>query len=143
MWVHWLSAGSRHHRRVREFVAARLAAGERLALVPQVMHEVLHVVTDARRLDPPATVTATIDALGRLWESAEVERIVPSEHVFPRTLELLQRYRLGRKRILDTALAATLEDAGVRRLATFNGADFRVFDFLDIVEPGSTSLPPR
>jgi predicted nucleic acid-binding protein len=53
-----------------------------------------------------------------------------------RTLELMERHRLGRRRILDTALAATLEGAGIRRLATFNGDGFRVFPFLDVVEPG-------
>lgn len=31
--------------------------------------------------------------------------------------------------VLDTALAATLEEAGVRRLATFNRRDFEVFAF--------------
>lgn len=80
-------------------------------------------------------MTATVDALRRLWESAEVEQLVPGARIFPRTLELLQRHRLGRKRILDTALAATLEKAGVQSLATFNAADFRVFDFLEVVDP--------
>lgn len=41
----------------------------------------------------------------------------------------------GRKRILDTALAATLEAAGVSRLATLNGRDSQVFGFLEIVDP--------
>jgi predicted nucleic acid-binding protein len=48
----------------------------------------------------------------------------------------MQRHFLGRKRILDTALAATLEAARIRRLATFNGRDFEVFGFLEVVEPG-------
>ncbi len=70
-----------------------------------------------------------------LWDAAEVERIVPSASVVPRTLELIGRFGLGRKRILDTALAATLEAAGVRRLATLNGADFAIFPFLEVVVP--------
>lgn len=52
-----------------------------------------------------------------------------------RTLEFLDSLSLGRKRILDTALAATLELAGVRRLATFNRKDFEVFPFLELVSP--------
>lgn len=51
-----------------------------------------------------------------------------------RTLELLELHGLGRKRILDTALAATLEEAGVRRLATGNGREYRRFDFLEIID---------
>lgn len=135
MWVHWLSGGARYHRQVRSFVASRAEAGERLAVVPQVLQEVLHVVTDGKRFNPPLQMAATNEALRRLWESSEVEQVVPGPRVFPRTLELLQHYRLGRKRILDTALAATLEEADVHHLATFNAADFRVFEFLEVIDP--------
>jgi hypothetical protein len=48
-------------------------------------------------------------------------------------MELMDRLRLGRKRILDTAFAATLEEAGVRHLATLNQKDFEAFDFLEVV----------
>ena len=70
-----------------------------------------------------------------LWDAVEVERIVPGAGVAHRTLELLERLGLDRKRILDTALAATLEAAKVRRLATFNRADFSIFSFLEVVTP--------
>jgi predicted nucleic acid-binding protein len=33
------------------------------------------------------------------------------------------------------ALAATLEEAGIKRLATFKRKDFEAFPFLEIVEP--------
>lgn len=39
----------------------------------------------------------------------------------------LERFGLGRGRILDTSLAAVYHLAGVRRLATANRADFEVF----------------
>ncbi len=69
-----------------------------------------------------------------LWESEEVVQILPDPEVLPRTLELMNRLQLGRKRILDTALAATLESAGVRRFVTLNPGDFGIFPFLDIAE---------
>lgn len=69
----------------------------------------------------------------QLWNAEEVVRVLPSSEVLPRTLELMESLRLGRKRILDTALAATLEVAGIRRLATFNPGDFKIFGFLDLV----------
>ena len=43
--------------------------------------------------------------------------------------ELLQRHQLGRKRILDTQLAAILWTAGVRQVFTANPADFKIFGF--------------
>jgi predicted nucleic acid-binding protein len=46
----------------------------------------------------------------------------------------LARHQLGRKRLLDTLLAATYQRAGVRRLITNNGKDYRVFDCFEIVD---------
>ena len=70
-----------------------------------------------------------------LWDAIEVVRLLPSGAVFHRTLELLSTLKLGRKRIVDTALAATLEVCSVERLATFNDKDFEIFGFLDVVVP--------
>jgi predicted nucleic acid-binding protein len=50
-------------------------------------------------------------------------------------MELMSVHGLGRKRILDTVLAATLETAHVRRLATLNARDFALFDFIEVVDP--------
>ena len=47
----------------------------------------------------------------------------------------MTRFRLGRKRILDTALAATMEAAGIKKLATLNKKDFEVFPFLELIVP--------
>ncbi len=43
--------------------------------------------------------------------------------------------RLGRKRLLDTLLAATYWSAGIRSVVTLNRADFVVFGCFAIVEP--------
>lgn len=76
-----------------------------------------------------------IQTADRLWNAPEVERIVPGPGVFSRTLNLLGTLSLGRKRMLDTALAATLEEAAVTRLVTFNAQDFAIFAFLKVVVP--------
>jgi predicted nucleic acid-binding protein len=108
---------------------------ESAEVVPQTLHEVLHVATDPRRFERPLPMKEALRLVRLLWEARDVVRVQPGPHTLLRTLELMERHRLGRKRILDTALAATLEGAEVRRLATFNGDDFRVFPFLDVVEP--------
>jgi len=41
----------------------------------------------------------------------------------------MQRHQLGRKRILDTQLAASLWTAGVRQIITANPADVQIFGF--------------
>jgi predicted nucleic acid-binding protein len=39
----------------------------------------------------------------------------------------MEKFRLGRKRILDSYLAATYNERGINRLATANTMDFAVF----------------
>lgn len=134
--VSWLMAGNPRHAVARSVVERELRrSGGAIALVPQTLHEVLHVATDPRRFERPLPMKEALRLVRLLWEARDVVRVQPGPHALLRTLELMERHRLGRKRILDTALAATLEGAEVRRLATFNGDDFRVFPFLDVVEP--------
>jgi hypothetical protein len=44
-------------------------------------------------------------------------------------LDWMQRHQLGRKRILDTQLAAIFWTACVRQVLTANPADFQLFGF--------------
>lgn len=131
----WMVKGAPHHVETEAFLRRELGSGRRIALLPLVLQEYVHVVTDGRRLARPLTMEAALSDAEALWNSVDVLRVLPGEGSVTRTFELMRRSGLGRKRILDTALAATLEEAGVRRLATFNVDDFRVFDFLDVVSP--------
>jgi hypothetical protein len=84
-----------------------------------------------------------VERIWEIWDSEEVVRVLPGPEVLPRTLELLLARKLGRKRILDTALAVTLEHTGVHRLATFSPADFKIFEFLELVDPPPEGPRPR
>lgn len=134
--VHWAMEGASQHRAVRRFFETEIRERKsQLGLTPQVLYEFLHVCSDGRRFDRPLSFEQAIDMAGNLWDARETARIVPAPVVLHRTLDLLRRFKLGRKRILDTALAATFEAAGVERLATLNGKDFRIFAFLEVVDP--------
>jgi len=134
--VSWSLTGAPPHEACRLLIENELEGGGRLGLAPQVLHEFLHICTDARRFEKPIPMKLAVSRARELWRSREIDRIVPRQEILDRTLELLEINRLGRKRILDTALAATLEAAGIRRLATLNGQDYRIFPFLEVVEPG-------
>ena len=109
--------------------------GVRLGLTPQVMREFLHIVTDSRRFEYPLSMPAALEMSRELWHSGSSFRALPDSGVHDALCDLMSRLRLGRKRILDTSLAVTLRSAGIRRLATSNSHDFRVFPFLEIVDP--------
>lgn len=134
--VTWVMTGSPLHGAIRRLVDAEIRErGGQLALTPQVIQEFLHVSTDPRRFERPLSMEEALRICRSLTQAKEVLWVVPTPEVLSRTLDLLEALKLGRKRILDTALAATLESAGVQRLATLNGRDFEVFSFLELVGP--------
>ena len=134
--VNWLMDGAPSHAASSRLVRREVEElGGTLGLVPQVIHEFLHVCTDPRRFERPMPMKRALELVGDLWAAPEVVRIVPGPEMLPRTLELMRNLRLGRKRILDTALAATIEIAGVRRLATLNPRDYKLFPFIETVVP--------
>jgi predicted nucleic acid-binding protein len=134
--VHWANADCQHHDAVLSMIRGELAQPDgALAFIPQVCWEFIHVCTDARRFEHPLTMEDAIARVRAWWDAPEAVRINLAPRVVHRTLELLKMHALGRKRILDTVLAATLEAAGIRRLASLNGGDFEVFPFVEIVDP--------
>jgi len=132
--VNWAMAGAPHHRAARRLIETEVRERKsRLGITPQVLFEFAHVSTDPRRFENPLPMDRAIDLTRTIWDAEETVRLVPGPTVVHRALDLIAGLRLGRKRILDTVLAATLEGAGVRRLATLNERDFEGFAFLEIV----------
>jgi predicted nucleic acid-binding protein len=136
--VNWVMAGAPHHRASRELFEREVRGrGQRLGVTLQVLLEFQHITTDPRRFETPLSMEQSLDWSQSIWDGKEVARVLPPPSVLPRTIELTRRYRLGRKRILDTALAATIEASGVKRFATLNRQDFEIFPFLELVSPES------
>lgn len=136
--VHWTMSGAPQHAAARRLVQEELAAGARIAFAPQTCWEFLHIATDARRFPRPLSMPRALARLRAWWDAPETVRLEPDASVVHAVMELMSRHGLGRKRILDTALAATLRVCGVRRLATFNARDFVALGFIDVVVPRPT-----
>lgn len=109
--------------------------GEKLVFPSLVVAEFLHVATDARRFAPPLTMPEALDWIEDFLESPMVSLLEPGQTSMDQTLQWMRQFNLGRKRILDTQLTASLHSHGVRRLLTSNPADFAVFGVLEIVVP--------
>ena len=110
-----------------------VAGGARLGIAPQVLHEFIHVTTDPRRFSRPLAVVTATDVAERWWLGAEVVQLFPSEESVQLALDWQRRFELGRKRVLDTALAAIFRLAGVRRILSDNGRDFSVFGGFEVL----------
>ena len=111
--------------------------GDRFGLTSLVLAEFIHIVTDARRFAAPLTMAAALQKAHVWWEAAEVERIAPSDDAIEWFMVAMSRHRLGRKRVLDTLLAAIYRSAGITSLLTLNAADFSVFGEFSCIGPAS------
>ena len=116
-------------------VQTEAQSGSRLVFPPLVINEFLHVITDARRFNPPLTMTEALDWVESFLANPAVGLLEPTPESLRQTLQWIRKFNLGRKRILDTHLAAVFYAAGVRRLFTANAADFAVFNIFEIITP--------
>ena len=110
-------------------------SGESMAVVPQVLAEFVHAVTDSRRCTVPLTVSAALERADEIWNATSVVEVFPNATAVSQFLAWMQQYRLGRKRLLDTLLGATYWLAGISSVVTLNRADFEIFGCFTIVEP--------
>lgn len=116
------------HGEVRARIDQFQLAGRRLALTSGILAEFVHVVTDSRRFENPLTMTEALD-WAAFWSDAEEVVIISTEIAAHRQwLVWLEQHHLGRKRLLDTLIAATWWSAGIREAFTLNPADFKIFD---------------
>jgi predicted nucleic acid-binding protein len=123
------------HAPARARLAALISSGDTLALAPQVLAEFLHIVTDAKRFAQPLDMLAAIKLAEQWWTAREVTAVFPSDLATSQFLTWMQQHALGRKRLLDTMLAATYLHAGVSSVLTTNSADFAVFGCFQCITP--------
>ena len=115
------------HAEAHSLLAKLVSQGDRLALTPQVLDEYLHVATDQKRFFPAPNMVAARLKMEEWWLAKDVEHVFPTDASVQLFLEWVDRYRLGRKRLLDTMLATTYLLNGVSSILTFNPKDFSVF----------------
>lgn len=121
------------HAPAHALLRSLLKAGHDLAVAPQLLAEFIHVATDPRRMPHPLKMNEAISRAEFWWEAAEVRRVFPDGSCVTDFLNWLNKYELGRKRLLDTLLATTYQAAGIRKLISNNEADFRVFGCFELV----------
>lgn len=130
------------HADARGTLARLLSAGDLIAIAPQVLAEFIHIVTDPRRFAQPLDMTAARQLAEQWWTAREVVRVFPDDAATRQFLAWLQQFSLGRKRLLDTLLAATYLQAGIPSLLTTNPTDFGVFGAFACITPKTSATSP-
>jgi predicted nucleic acid-binding protein len=116
-------------------VQVETSKGEWLVFPSLVIAEFLRVATDDRRFALPLTMAEALDWIDEFLKNQAAGLLEPTPASTGQTLLWMRQFNLGRKRILDTQLAAILYVGGVRRLLTSNPTDFQVFGVLETVTP--------
>jgi predicted nucleic acid-binding protein len=111
-----------------------------VALCPTIFDEFIHVVTDMRRFEKPLSMRQAIDLVHRWQKSRETVLLLPTEESLQLQNDWLIRYRLGRKRIHDTGIAAIYYQNGVNQILTSNARDYSVIEGIETLDQ---SKPPH
>lgn len=122
--------GHTYHDASRSRLQALRSVGDDFAIAPQVLVEFVHVVTDGNRFSEPLTTDEALSRAEAWWTSGEITQVVPTPATLEEFFKWMRQHRLGRKRILDTGLAATYKVAGIGSVLTTDARDFAVFDAL-------------
>ena len=118
-----------HHAPLRRFVQRLLDDPDlTIVLSPVVVNEFLHLVTDAKRFDPPVEMAEALAVVDDYLQRPNVECSTLDGSTVTSAMERMRRHALGRKRVSDTFIAEGLMEAGVDVLFTLNTADFALFD---------------
>lgn len=123
-----------HHRKARALLDRLLDQGDQLALAPQVLAEFIHIITDERRFEQALPVTQAVARAQAWWQAREVVQVFPDSASTSQFMAWIQQHRLGRKRLLDTQLAATYHAAGIVSMLSTNARDFHVYGCFDVKE---------
>ena len=126
---------SESHAAALEVLRDRILGRDReAALAPQVLTEFVHIATDPRRFKRPLSVDLAVGKAGFWWNAREVARVFPDEECVAQFLAWMRDHGLGRKRLLDTMLAATYYGCGITTIATSNARDYRTFGVFQLIE---------
>src|SRR4051794_39272500 len=95
------------HTDARAALNKVVSAGDFIDIAPTVLAEFIHIVTDPRRFTQPLDMTAACQVAQQWWGSRDVIQVFPDSGATQQFFTWLAQFSLGRKRLLDTLLAAT------------------------------------
>lgn len=122
------------HVQVRRQIDDFLSTGHGLGVTSGIVAEFIHIVTDSKRFEQPLSMVEALDWAGFWSDAEEVTLISPDVMAHWQWLRWIEEHRLGRKRLLDTLIAATWHTAGVAEVFTLNPRDFKIFGVFIIHE---------
>ncbi|WP_425613747.1 type II toxin-antitoxin system VapC family toxin [Anatilimnocola sp. NA78] len=133
--------GHQQHQLADKAVEMLLELGEELVVVPQIFYEYWAVVT--RPVAQNGIGLSVAQANSNIQSFQHMFRFLRDERtVFEFWYPLVTALDVKGKQAHDARLAAAMQRHSVTHLLTFNGADFKRFPFVQVIEPSSLLLNP-
>ena len=123
------------HRLAQQLKKRLLGESATFALAPQTLCEFIHVVTDPKRFEHPLAADEAVRRSMTWWNLKEVKNLTTTGWAVHRFHTWMSEHRLGRKRLLDTMLAATFDENQVHHVITSDPAGFSLFKVFQIIDP--------
>ena len=124
------------HVSARAEMGKRLAARDTFAIAPQVVAEFIHIATDPRRFEQPLSMAEALEKAQAWWDAGETEHVLPTPECMAQFWRWMDEFNLGRKRLLDTMLAATYFTHHVHTILSSNARDYATFGCFHVIVPG-------
>jgi len=98
-----------------------------------VFMEYQHVITDSKRFECPLSMEDARNRVSFWINQPRIKVIYPDDLSFITAQNWMKKFNLGRKRIIDTHMAAAYFCAGVNQLITANPKDFEIFNQFELL----------
>ena len=124
------------HERVSAYHTRVLSdSGTSVCIPPYVLNEFMFIVTSRKRFEHALSIKKAVRIARAYADAGNVEIIPECQESISLALEMMKTHGLGRRRIGDTMIAASLIAAGIQHLVTTNPRDFRIFSQFTLLDP--------
>lgn len=126
---------SPRHNQILEIFNQWRKSGTKLYIYSQIFLEYQHIITDSKRFSKPLTMEQACQRV-EFWKNQErIQVIHPDDSSFEQAQNWIKKYNLGRKRIIDTHIAAAYFCSGIDTIVTSNPSDFEIFNCFQLLGP--------
>ncbi len=133
--VYALYANAEQHTACRNLLGTATHSDAGLCVTSQVLAEFFSIVTNPKRVSDPRLPEEAIQAVEAILSLPGISVLSTPPDTPARWLELLRSHPVRGPAVYDVHLVATMQANDVRRIYTYNGADFAVFSDLEVVLP--------
>jgi predicted nucleic acid-binding protein len=128
-----------HHPAARQSLQKLRTRGETLAIMPQNIYEFWSTATRPAGVPPLGSnglgLSVTIVDKWLDYLQKRFFLLEESDQILSHWRGLVRAHGVTGSRCHDARLAAAMEVHGIREILTFNGADFRRYSFVSVIDP--------